>query len=271
MKKNRRSLPILASALAMCLLMTLCGTVYAIWNGQPDGDDHPYVCFILFFNYTGDDFVPVWSASGVAISDTVLLTAGHATEGTEMAWIWFNPEITLPPSPERISFEIYTNEQFVIGGGPGLPGFDYHDVGVIILSPEVELPRYAELPDAGLVDELDMMTFVDQVGYGVQELIVGDKGPPYWTGELKRYYAPAQLINSNFKHSEEFMKLTANPAKGKGGTSFGDSGGPILLQGTDTILGLTSYGTNYPSKGVSYAQRIDIPDILAWINEISGS
>jgi hypothetical protein len=33
------------------------------------------------------------------------------------------------------------------------------------------------------------------------------------------------LIASKHKNSGEFIKITANPAQGKGGVSFGDSGG----------------------------------------------
>jgi len=127
---------------------------------------------------------------------------------------------------------------------------------------------YGELPEEGLVDTLEMKAPVDQVGYGVQEMVhVPGAGPPYWDYiEFgARYYAPAQLVKSNHVFSDEFIKLTANPAQGKGGTAFGDSGGPNLLGGTDIILAVTSWGTNYQCAGVSYAQRVDTADILAWI------
>jgi hypothetical protein len=50
-----------------------------------------------------------------------------------------------------------------------------------------------------------------------------------------------------------------------GGTCFGDSGGPILNDGTDTVLAVNSYVTNGNCAGVTYSQRIDIPEVLAWI------
>ena len=85
-----------------------------------------------------------------------------------------------------------------------------------------------------------------------------------------RYYAPAQLIASQDVVADEFIRTTANPAQGKGGTAFGDSGGPNLLGGTDTILAVTSWGMNYNCAGVSYAARVDTADVLNWIYDEFG-
>jgi len=76
------------------------------------------------------------------------------------------------------------------------------------------------------------------------------------------------LIQSNDVQSDEFIKLTANPAKGKGGTWFGDSGGSDLLDGTTTILAVNSYVTNGNCAGVTYSQRVDLPEIQDFINSI---
>jgi hypothetical protein len=124
--------------------------------------------------------------------------------------------------------------------------------------------EYADLPAAGLVDTLANKTPVDIVGYGVQEQVRGG-GPPYWTGLRIRLYAPSELVSGNFKHSDEFLRMTANPGGGSGGTCFGDSGGPDLLGGTDTILAVNSYVTNSNCTGVTYGSRVDIPEVLAWI------
>jgi hypothetical protein len=78
-------------------------------------------------------------------------------------------------------------------------------------------------------------------------------------------YAPSALVSGNFKHSAEFLRLALNPGQGSGGTCFGDSGGPDLLGGTDTVLGVNSYVTNINCSGVGYSQRVDVPEVLAWI------
>jgi hypothetical protein len=127
---------------------------------------------------------------------------------------------------------------------------------VIVLDVPVTLSRYAQLPAEGLVDTLRNKTAVDSVGYGVQFDQGG--GPRYpEDGAFTRYYAPTELVASKHVHSDEYIKLTANPAQGKGGTCFGDSGGPNLLGGTDTILAVNSYVTNGNCAGVTYSNRID--------------
>ena len=155
---------------------------------------------------------------------------------------------------------------------PGLPGFDYHDVGVVVLPqnvPQSVVPssQYGVLPSAGLVDTLAMKAPVDLVGYGVTSQVKGGGVSPSdsWTWDRQRNFATSTFISSPGILASEFMKLTANPGQDKGGTTFGDSGGPILMEGTRTILAINAFVTNSNCNGVTYAQRIDIPDILAFI------
>ena len=124
------------------------------------------------------------------------------------------------------------------------------------------------LPAPALVDTLPMKTPVDLVGYGVQGFIRGG-GRPQDVFTAIRFFAPSLLIQSNNHTSVEFLKLSANPAQGKGGICFGDSGGPDLLGGTNTVLGVNSYGTNGNCAGVGYSQRVDLPDILQFINSVN--
>jgi hypothetical protein len=121
------------------------------------------------------------------------------------------------------------------------------------------------LPTAGAVDALSQKTSVDIVGYGYQEMVTGE-GSPYWDGFGTRYNATCDFIKSNYVVSDEFMKLSSNPSKEKGCTSYGDSGGPVLMQGTNTILGITSYGPDYWCKSTWYAFRVDTAPVLNWIS-----
>jgi hypothetical protein len=132
--------------------------------------------------------------------------------------------------------------------------------------------QYAELPDPGFVDTLKNKTDLDNVGYGVQTILRGNEIPPwggppgYWTGLRVRLYAPSEFISGKFVHSAEYMRISLNASQGTGGTCFGDSGGPNLLGGTDTVLSVNSYVTNYNCAGVGYSSRVDIPEVLDWIN-----
>jgi hypothetical protein len=254
---------------AVSLALAAVGGAGAIANGRPDGNLHPYVGLIVFDGANG----PSHRCSGALLSPTVVLTAGHCTEGTVAARVWFaevvqgNPEY---PFSGATSYDgvPHTYPDFCIECRPGLPGFAYRDIGVVVLTepvPTSVVGRYARLPTAGLVDTLANKTAVTVVGYGVQERLRGG-GPPVWAGLRVRLYAQSELVSGRFTHSSEFVRLSLNASQGSGGICFGDSGGPDLLGTSDIVLAVNSYGTNANCAGVGYSSRVDIPAVLAWIN-----
>jgi hypothetical protein len=288
-EEERMRKTLVAFGIMLVLTLITVGVASAITNGEPDDGRHPYVALLVFGEDAGDGFVPYWRCSGALISPDVILTAGHCTDGATDARIWFgegpidwgtwdpatNPTCngeTGYPCTGDAEGAPYTNPDFCIGCGNGLPGFAYRDVGVVELDGSFDMYGFAELPEADLVDSLKNKEDVDLVGYGVQyqAQIPGKyvpKPPPYnrWAGLRQRMYAPSELVSGNFVHSDEFMRLSMNPGGGKGGSCFGDSGGPDLLGGTDTVLAVNSYVTNFNCAGVGYSQRVDIPDVLEWI------
>ena len=276
LRKNQRKSTIISFAIIACLFMTLLGTVNAIINGQPDGEEHPYVC-VFAVGYQNDpldpaDDIVLWAGTGILISPTIVLTAGHnldAPPGVDIN-VRFEPDGSIfPPFGfGGISGTGYIHPDYSIGESRTLKDWISHDVGIIVLDVPAPVTEYGVLPTEGLVDTLPMKSDVDLVGYGFQRQIKGDHGPPYWdfSSALVRTYAHAQLITSKHKWGDEFIKTTQNPAKGKGGICFGDSGGPVLVGGTDTIIGVISWATNNNAKGVAYSSRIDTADVLAFIN-----
>ena len=107
------------------------------------------------------------------------------------------------------------------------------------------------------------------MGYGIQDRLKTLDPDELFT----RHFAPAELVQSNNRISSDFLKVSGNHSQGKGGGCLGDSGSPIILEGAgvanDTFLGATSFGTNVNCAGNGYAQRLDIPATLNFINSVN--
>jgi Trypsin len=252
----------IAAGLLTLALLVRTVPVGTIMNGQLDNNRHPYVGLAFQPIPSRPGFVTL--CSGSALSSTVFLTAAHCFDPALDVTVVFNSG---PPFTIGSTGTFHPHPDWCLGCGPGLPGFDTHDVAVIELDQPVLAGPFAMLPSEGLVDLLPMKTDIDVVGYGVQGFARGG-GTPTPIIDLNRHLAASQLILSNHQQSSEFIKLTLNPAQGKGGTCFGDSGGPNLLPGGEAVvLAINSYGTNDNCAGVGYSTRIDVPDILKFIND----
>jgi hypothetical protein len=240
-----------------------------IISGQPDQGAHPYVGLLVFDDANG----PAWSCTGALLSSTVVLTAGHCTDGAVAARIWMDEVVqgnTQYPFGGTTSYEGTPNTY---------PGFCVAcksfsilrwlegDVGIVVLSepvPTSVVSSYAQLPQAGLASTLPNQSEIRHVGYGDQFRLVGG-GPPGTGGTLRRLTSIASLISGKFDNSENLIRLSSNPARGKGGTCFGDSGAPNLVGTSHVTIAVTSYGTNGNCTGSDYATRIDVASVLSWI------
>jgi len=88
---------------------------------------------------------------------------------------------------------------------------------------------------------------------------------PVFDFEFARFEGIVQLINLNNKFTDGYnIQVTSNPGIG-GGVCEGDSGGPLLLEDSRTIVAVTSFG-NTNCRGWSASYRIDRQPVLDWIN-----
>jgi hypothetical protein len=174
-------------------------------------------------------------------------------------------------APDFVAYGTWYPDDWCPACGNGLPGFDHKDVAVIKLYEPVFLPEYVSLPTEGFTDGLRNKTPVMQAGYGVSDFIPGG-GPLADNAVFDGYrrFAPGDLIASNHRHADEYLKVSSNPSKGKGGTCFGDSGSPLMYDdnGTWVMLANTSYGTNAVCAGVGYFNRMDTSDALGFVGGI---
>jgi V8-like Glu-specific endopeptidase len=61
-----------------------------------------------------------------------------------------------------------------------------------------------------------------------------------------------------------------SPVNGQGGTNFGDSGGGVFLNDTNTVVAVVSFGFNGNCKGADYSARVDVPDAQDFILPFAG-
>lgn len=255
-------------ALSTCAALAATGSALAVTGGQPDGNAHPYVGFA----HDGTSF-----CSGSLVSRTVFVTAGHcfagdssvygrSADGHEIVQVSFDP--AGEANPNRVNFygAVYIDPQFCGGCGKGLAGFASHDVAVVELSssvPSSVVSRLASLPSPNESAGLRVHTPVDVVGYGVQSYSVGG-GQPQILAAGSRAWATSVLAQTGNSASATLLKLGS--ASANGGACLGDSGGPVLLGGTDTILAVNSFLTSSYCQGVTYSYRLDTTDELAFVS-----
>jgi hypothetical protein len=230
----------------------------AIVNGSFDGDAHPYVGIAV----AKDDF-----CSGVLVSPTLFITAGHCTAafaGTgERTFVTFDAQAR--PASDYVTGTPYTHPGFfdVPPKGVGVPGSVGHDVGAVVLDTPVELSRYAALPHAAALGA-DRSASFTLVGYGANGWVTGG-GRPFPTFDFDRMAATSRLIGLD----SEFARFSTSLGQGDGGVGPGDSGGPALRQGTDVVSAIASHGPSPRATGNGYWYRLDTSDARSFLERFT--
>lgn len=267
--RNLRFIPALVVPVA--LLFALIGAAAAIMNGEPDGNDHPYVGLAVFDDADGN---PMWRCSGTLIAPTLFLTAGHCTEPpAARATIWFESDVEAGIPGNGYPFGGATSHDGTPYTHPSYDpaAFYLFDLGVVVLDAPVDLPEYGVLPGEGLLDSLASRrglqdTTFTAVGYGLQKI-----NPVSVQGNRVRLHATLALVDlEGTAGIPAGTSVTLSANHHTGGTCFGDSGGPLFLNATNVVAAVTSFGLNGNCAGVGGGYRVDTADDLDWLYDAFG-
>jgi hypothetical protein len=280
----RRRLALLAAAAVGTVVFATAGPAAAITGNYQKDFVHDYVGLLAFYTApdpaTGDIFSH--RCSGTLISPTVMVTAGHCTEGVDSGRVYFQQAAA--PNYDPAAFGGLGGDPTT--GYPYLGGITFsradnygfhdfegypenHDVGVVVLDRAYTPPsgQFGLLPQAGAIDAYLAANASKQdtrfvtSGYGLSDQ------DPRPVSFRERLMATGYLVESTSRVTPFNLKTTANPAQGKGGSCNGDSGGPVFFEGTRVIAAVVSFGMNGQCKGLDFSYRLDRPEVLAWIND----
>jgi hypothetical protein len=261
-------------------LLTLVGSSGAITGGQLDGNGHPNVAMIVFYQPDGR-----FRCSATLVSPTVLVTAAHCTDGVRGKVIATFDSVAPTPTP-RAADDPGDGTSSVGYSGPvtgwvtGTPHAhplwagklklnDLHDVGVVVLdAPYGAAP--AALPPRNYLEGLasgngglSKQTFT-VVGYGVF-FEKPTEGPQKPTAIADRTRRVADAVGQNI--SSQVLKLAENQkdSRADGGSCFGDSGGPVFHQGL--LVGDTSFGASQFCRSAGGYYRLDTDDARMFLDD----
>jgi hypothetical protein len=293
----------LSLALALAGMFLVASPAGAITYGEPDAGEHPYVGFMIFFDpveegwfscsgtlLDADTFLTAGHcAYGIGTEGEAVLDGDGeviTTGGTDV-WVTFEDTDVLAGWPARADYDtvealyearsawLDANPDYIPGTAFPHPDYDNfsgfptnYDVGVVELDAGAPVTEFAALAPLGTAEQLveeaanPNQALVENVGYGIQSI------QPRPMDETTRYKSTSRIVEvkGNIARGGNLHTLN-NPSAvgGRGGTCFGDSGGPVLVNDTDLVIAVVSFGFSGTCHGADYSWRVDTQDSYDFI------
>jgi hypothetical protein len=252
----------------------------AVTGGELDGNRHPNVAMIVFYQPDGR-----FRCSATLVSPTVLVTAAHCTDGVRgKTIVTFESVAPAVPRAADDSGDGLSDTGYLSAPAGWLAGTphthplwdgelqlnDLHDVGVIVLDKPYTTATPATLPPRGYLDNLASgngglgdETFV-VVGYGVffEKPTEGPQKPTSVADRTRRF---TEAVGQNV--SSQVLKLAENAhdSRAGGGTCFGDSGGPAFH--SQYLVADTSFGASQFCRSAGGYYRLDTDDARGFLDD----
>jgi V8-like Glu-specific endopeptidase len=222
-------------AIAAIAALAATGGAFAVVGGEAD-TTHTYVGAALQHQVqngvSGNEH-----CSGFLISETKFVTAAHCFQQ--------NGDLI------RITFAQNSRDpgaQFIEVPASSLVNSHDFDIAIITLPSQTGVG----VATPGTADPKDLL---DVVGYGWETL-----SHKMFTSFGSRQIATTKTAIAG-SLSDVYLKLLADP-----GVCLGDSGGPALIHGTNTVVAVNVGSNGNPNcNGISYSLRLDNPGVQQFI------
>jgi Trypsin len=275
----RRTAAFVLATIAVSLGMV--GASWAITGGELDGNTHPNVAMIVFYQPDGR-----FRCSATLVAPTVLVTAAHCTDGVRGKVI-ATFDSTAPATTPRAADDTGNGLSGtgyvapVAGWLTGTPHAhplwdgelklnDLHDVGVVVLDAPYTAATPARLAPRNYLDGLangngglNKETFT-LVGYGVffEKAAEGPQKPTIVNDRIRRF---VDAVGQNI--SSQMLKLAENQndSRAGGGSCLGDSGGPAFHNGL--LVADTSFGASHFCRSFGGYYRLDTDDARSFLDD----